>query len=170
MSRFVRGLAVGVWLCGLQGLLPALAVDSAVSPCSIRRNEAGQLFPNSSLATRFASGGTESFFEVRCSKKSSGKLRLSIDGARTKTYNGLVQIRLVSANGIFSPATSEFTSGELVVPYSLVLNEGGAGRVMYQVQITANGRQLLQAARDYTVTVHAELLPDSQSDDPQGEI
>jgi hypothetical protein len=159
MSRFVRGLAVGVWLCGLQGLLPALAHDRVVNPCSIHRNEAGQLLTNTSLATRFASQGTESFFEIKCSKKSSGKLRLSIDGSRTKAYNGLVQIRLVSANGIFGTATSEFTSGELVVPYSLVLNEGGAGKVMYQVQITANDRQLLQAARDYAVAVHAELLP-----------
>jgi hypothetical protein len=158
MSRFVRGF-VGVWLCGLQGLLPALASERAVNPCSIHRNEAGQLFPNSSLATRFASEGAESFFEIKCSKKSSGRLRLSIDGSRTKTYNGLVQIRLVNTNGIFSTATSEFTSGDLVVPYSLVLNEGGAGRVMYQVQITANDRQLLQAARDYAVAVHAELLP-----------
>jgi hypothetical protein len=159
MSRFVRGLAVGVWLCGLQGLLPALASDRAVNPCSIHRNEAGQLFPNSLLATRFASQGAESFFEIKCSKKSSGKLRLSIDGSRTKTYNGLVQIRLVSANGIFSAATSEFTSGDLLVPYSSVMNEERKGKVMYQVQITANDQQLLQAARDYAVAVNAELLP-----------
>jgi hypothetical protein len=159
MRRFVRGLVVGIWLGGLQGLLPALADDRVVNPCSIHRSEAGQLFPNSSLATRFASEGAESFFEVKCSKRGGGKLRLSIDGSRTRSYNGLVQIRLVSANGIFSPATSEFTAGELVVPYSLAVNEGGAGRVMYQVQVTAQDRRLLQAARDYSVAINAELLP-----------
>jgi hypothetical protein len=157
MRWLVRGLlAVGGWLYCFQWLSPALADNN--SPCSILRSQTGQLFPNNSLATRLASEGTESFFEVKCSGRSSGMLRLSIDGSRTRAYSGFAQIRLVTANGIFGSSASEFTPGVLNVPYSL-LDGNGEGKVMYQVQITAPDRQLLQAARDYSVAVNAEILP-----------
>jgi hypothetical protein len=156
MWRLISGFAVGGWLCCFQWLLPALADDA--NPCSIQQSLAGQLFPNNSLATRLSSTGNESFFKVTCSAKSSGTLRLTIDGTNTKAYAGLVQFRLVSANGIFGSATSEFTSDVLNVPYSLS-DVSRVGEVMYQVQISAPDRQMLQAARDYSVAVRAELLP-----------
>jgi hypothetical protein len=156
MWRLVRGITVGSWLCCFQWLSPALAND--VNPCSIQQSQVGQLFPNNSLATRLSSGGTESFFEVTCSAKSRGTLRLTIDGANTKAHAGIVQFRLVSTSGIFGSTTSEFTSDVLNVPYSLS-DGGGVGKVMYQVQISAQDRQMLQAARDYSVAVRAELLP-----------
>jgi hypothetical protein len=157
MRWLVRGLlAVGGWLYCFQWLSPALADNN--SPCSILRSQTGQLFPNNSLATRLASEGTESFFEVKCSGRSSGILRLSIDGSRTRAHNDLVKIRLVTANGIFSSGSSEFTSDALRIPYSL-LDGNGIGKVMYQVQVSAPDRRLLQAARDYSVAVSAELLP-----------
>lgn len=157
MQRLVRGLlAIGSWLCCFHWLSSALADNS--NPCSIQRNQTGQLFPNNSLATRLASEGAESFFEVKCSGKSAGMLRLSIDRSRTEAHSGYVQIRLLSANGIFNSASSGFTSDVLNVPYGIA-DGGGVGKVIYQVQISAQDRQLLRAARDYSVTVNAELLP-----------
>jgi hypothetical protein len=157
MRRLVRGLlVVGGWLCCFQWLSPALADNN--SPCSIQRSQIGQLFPNNLLATRLASEGAESFFEVKCSGKSSGMLRLSINSSRTRSHSGYVQIRLVSTSGIFNSSSSSFTSDMLNVPYGL-LDGSGVGKVIYQIQISAPDRQLLQAARDYSVAINAELLP-----------
>jgi hypothetical protein len=155
MWRSVRILlAVASCLCCLQEPLPALAD----SPCSVQSNQASQLSPNNLLATRLVSGGTQSFIEVKCSGKSSGSLKLTIDGFNSEVYGGSAQIRLVSANGIFAASPSEFTAGALDVPYSL-LSGSGVGKIMYQVQVSAPNRRLLQAARDYSVAVSAELLP-----------
>ncbi len=157
MQRLAKQLlAVSGWLCFFQWLSPALANNT--SSCSIQRSQIGQLFPNNLLATKLASDGTESFFEVKCSGRSSGMLRLSIDGSRTIAHGDLVQIRLVTANGIFSPGSSEPTNNALLIPYNL-LDGDGTGKAIYQVQIAAPDRRLLQAARDYSVTVNAELLP-----------
>jgi hypothetical protein len=157
MWWFVRGVAVGGWLCSWQLLLPVLAQDM-VQPCSIQRSVVGQLVPNSPLATQLRSDGADSFFEVKCLGKAKGTLRLSIDGTKTKVYNGLVQMRLVSTTSIFGETNSDFTSNPLTIPYSSS-GEQGNGRVTYQLQITAPDRYYLQAARDYSVGIYAELLP-----------
>lgn len=146
---------MGSWLCCFPGLSSALAEN----PCSIQMNQTSQLLPNSSLATRLVSEGTQPFVEVKCTGKGSGSLRLSVNGKDSKVYGGFAQIRLIGASGIFAVSSSEFTAGSLSVPYSLLLDEGGAGKVMYQVQVSASDRRLLQAASDYSVAVIAELLP-----------
>lgn len=150
--RWLVGSLVGGWCC-LQWLSPALADDS--NTCSVQRNQAGQLFANYSLANRLASEGAESYIEVKCSGRSSGTLKLSIDRSRTRAYNDVAKIRLVAANGIFIAVSSEFTSDSLQIPYSLP-DGNGIGKLTYQVQISAPDRRLLQAARDYSVAVKAE--------------
>ena len=158
MRWLVRGLlTVGGWLYCFLGLSSASA-ENVGNPCSVHSSPAVQLFSGSPLAMRLASEGSESFFEVRCSGKSSGMLKLSIDGSRTKTYSNSAKIRLVTANGIFGSGSSEFTSSALQVPYS-ASDDSGVGKVTYQVQISVPDRRLLRAANDYSVTVNAELLP-----------
>jgi hypothetical protein len=158
MWWWIGGLTFGGWLCCGLGLSSALAQDVVIKPCSIERSVVGQLIPNSPLATQLRSDGADSFFEVKCLGKAKGILRLSIDSNRTKVYNGQVQMRLVNTTSIFGDTNSDFTSNPLTIPF-VSSDEQGIGRVTYQLQITAPDRYYLQAARDYSVGIYAELLP-----------
>jgi hypothetical protein len=96
-----------------------------------------------------------SAFTVSCAgnKNHSGSLKLSI--LANNTYNGTPQFRVASIDRIFTSSSNE-SSNSLTIPFS-TSGSTQSGKVYYQVLVSTADGMLLRSARDYLVTIKAEL-------------
>lgn len=140
--------------------VPVTLTGSVASSCTLTVSDGSLTGDVEPAILISATGGDRGTVVVICND-STKSLRLAIDTANSKLYNGIAKIRSNGVGGVFG-TTNTPSAQPSINPIVLALprpTKVVGDTVRVQARIDAPANQLLRAANDYNLVVNATITP-----------
>jgi hypothetical protein len=160
MRLFSVGLGIAGWLCSGVPLLSSAMAQT--QPCTVTASASAALIPSSftsfGLMPQAVQSDSSSYFQVSCPGTTSRNGSLVLSMLSSNAYNGILQFRVASADGIFTNTNTSYGSSSTTISIPATSGTDPSGKVYYQLLVSAPNGQVLRAATDYSVTIKADLI------------